>query len=168
MALLNIDTTHIDPTPRFDPLPAGDYNVIITESETRLTKDGSGQYLQLKLEVQGGEFSGRVLFDRLNLWNNNATAKEIAHRQLAQIAHAVGALQVADSEQLHFKPLVATVKLRPARDNFEASNEVKGYKQAAGAPVMQQPFNAPRASAPQAAAPAGFGSAARPWMTKAA
>ena len=168
MALLNIDTSHIDPTPRFDPIPAGDYPVIITESETKLTKDSTGQYLQLKLEVQDGEFRGRILFDRLNLWNNNAQAKEIAHRQLAQIAHAVGVLQVADSEQLHFKPLIATVKVRPARDNFEASNEVKGYKQGAGAPVQQQPFAAPRApAAPQQ--PGGFGSGgAAPWMNKAA
>lgn len=168
MATLNIDTSHIDPAPRFDPIPAGDYPVIITESETKLTKDGSGQYLQLKLEIQDGEFRGRILFDRLNLWNNNAQAKEIAHRQLAQIAHAVGVLQVADSEQLHYKPLIATVKVRPASGAYEASNDIKGYKQAAGAPVMQQPFNAPRAPAPQAAAPAGFGSAAQPWMTKAA
>ena len=167
MATLNIDTTHIDTAPRFDPIPAGDYPVIITESETKLTKDGSGQYLQLKLEVQDGEFRGRILFDRLNLWNNNTQAKEIAHRQLAQIAHAVGVLQVADSEQLHFKPLIATIKVRPARDNFEASNEVKGYKQAAGAPVQQaQPFAAPRAPAQQ---PAGFGAGgAQPWMHKAA
>jgi hypothetical protein len=71
MANLQFDATHIDPTPRFDPLPAGDYAAIITESETRTTKDGSGQYLQIKIEVQGGEFCRRVLFDRLNLWNNN-------------------------------------------------------------------------------------------------
>ena len=90
MATIQFDATHIDPTPRFDPIPAGDYTVIISESETRLTKDGSGQYLQLKLEVQGGEFAGRTLFDRLNLWNNARQAQEIAQRTLSQICHAVG------------------------------------------------------------------------------
>ena len=168
MALLNIDVSHIDPAPRFDPIPAGDYPVIITESETKLTKDGSGQYLQLKLEIQDGEFRGRILFDRLNLWNNNAQAKEIAHRQLSQIAHAVGVLQVADSEQLHFKPLIASVKLRAASGGYDASNEVKGYKKPAGAPVQQgQPFAAPRAPAAPTA-PGGFGAGGQPWMNKAA
>ena len=167
MATINIDTSHIDPSPRFDPLPAADYPVIITESETKLTKDGTGQYLQLKLEIQGGEYSGRVLFDRLNLWNNSAQAKEIAHRQLAQIAHAVGVLQVADSEQLHCKPLIASVKVRPASGSYEASNDIKGYKAGAGAPVMQQPFAAPQAQKPASAA--GFApGASAPWMNKAA
>jgi hypothetical protein len=167
MATIQFDATHIDPTPRFDPLPAGDYPVIISESETRLTKDGSGQYLQIKLEVQGGEFAGRTLFDRLNLWNNNRQAQEIAQRTLSQICHAVGVLQVTDSQQLHNKPLIASVKIRQAQGSYEASNEIKGYKAGGGVPVMpHQPFAAPQASKPSA--PSGFGSGSAPWMNKAA
>ena len=94
MANLQFDATHIDPTPRFDPLPAGDYAAIITESETRTTKDGSGQYLQIKIEVQGGEFAGRVLFDRLNLWNNNRQAQEIAQRSYGAPEDSSAAAQV--------------------------------------------------------------------------
>lgn len=153
MALINIDTTHIDPTPRFDPIPAGDYPVIITASEMKLTKDGTGQYLELTLEVQAGEFQGRKLFDRLNLNNSSRQAVEIAQRQLSQIAHAVGVLQVADSEQLHFKPLVAMVRVRAAREGYDASNEIKGYKAVACAPVAMThaaPVAAPRAAAPWA------------------
>lgn len=163
MALLNIDTTHIDPTPRFDPIPSGDYPVIITASEMKFTKDGNGQYLELTLEIQGGEFAGRKLFDRLNLHNSNRHAVEIAQRQLSQICHAVGVLQVADSEQLHHKPLVAMVKLRPAREQYEASNEIKGYKAAGGAPV-QTTFQRPTAPAANPA-PAR---AAAPWEKKVA
>ena len=163
MAQLNMDMTNVDPSPRFDPIPAGDYNAIITGSEMKFTKDGSGQYLELTLEVQGGEFSGRKLFDRLNLHNSNRQAVEIAQRQLSQICHAVGVLQVADSEQLHFKPLVAMVKLRPAREQFDASNEIKGYKAASGAPVQTQ-FQRPTAPAANPA-PAR---AAAPWEKKAA
>lgn len=168
MAQIQFDATHIDPTPRFDPMPAGDYTAIITESETKLTRDGSGQYLQLKLEVQGGEFAGRTLFDRLNLWNNNRQAQEIAQRTLSQICHAVGILQVTDSQELHNKPLIAIVKVRPARDAYEASNEIKGYKAAAAIPVAQQPFAAPRAPAAQQPAAGGFGYGAAPWINKAA
>jgi hypothetical protein len=163
MAQINMDLTNIDPAPRFDPIPAGDYPVIITASDMKLTKDGSGQYLEMTLEVQGGEFSGRKLFDRLNLHNSNRQAVEIAQRQLSQICHAVGVLQVADSEQLHFKPLVAMVKLRPAREQFDASNEIKGYKAASGAPVQTQ-FQRPTAPAANPA-PAR---AAAPWEKKAA
>lgn len=164
MALLNMDVSGIDPTPRFDPIPAGDYPVIITASEMKNTKDGSGQYLELTLEIQGTEFSGRKLFDRLNLYNSNRQAVEIAQRQLSQIAHAVGVLQVADSEQLHYKPLIAMVKVRPAREQYDASNEIKGYKVAAGAPVQTQ-FQRPTSSAaPSPMQPPGAMSRpAMPW-----
>lgn len=174
MATLQFNATNIAPTVAFTPLPAGDYNVIITESEVKPTKDGQGQYLQLRLEVQGGEFGGRVLFDRLNLWNNNQQAQEIAQRTLSAICHAVGILQVEDSQMLHNIPLIATVKVKPATSNYDASNEIKGYKQAGMQPAAQ-PFQAPRAqtaAAPAAnaapAAPAGFGAGAAPWMNKAA
>lgn len=158
MANLNFNAEHVDPTPRFDPLPAGEYTVIITASELKFTKSGDGQYLELTLEVQGGEFAGRKLFDRLNIYNSNRQAVEIAQRQLSQICHAVGVLQVEDSEQLHFKPLVAIVRIEPGRDGYDPKNVIKGYKAAAGAPVMQKPAQ------PQPAAPrAQFGAAAAPW-----
>lgn len=161
MAILNLDMSNIDPTPRFDPLPAGEYPVIITASEMKFTKNGDGQYLELTLEVQGGEFAGRKLFDRLNLHNTNRQAVEIAQRQLSQICHAVGFLQVQDSEQLHYKPLVAIVRIEPGRDGYEPKNVIKGYKAAAdNAPVMQNPAAQP---AQQQAPRAPFGAAAAPW-----
>ena len=83
MANLSFNAANVSPSVVYAPLPAGDYQAIITESETKATKDGQGQYLQLKLQIQGGEFSGRVLFDRLNLWNNNQQAQEIAQRALS-------------------------------------------------------------------------------------
>lgn len=162
MANLSFNAANVSPSVVYAPLPAGDYQAIITESETKATKDGQGQYLQLKLQIQGGEFAGRVLFDRLNLWNNNQQSQEIAQRALSAICHAVGILQVGDSQELHNRPLIATVKVKPASGNYEANNEIKGYKAA-------QLATAPAFMPPQAqAAPAGFGAAGMPWMNKAA
>lgn len=167
MANLSFNAANVSPSVVYAPLPAGDYQAIITESETKATKDGQGQYLQLKLQIQGGEFAGRVLFDRLNLWNNNQQAQEIAQRALSAICHAVGILQVGDSQELHNRPLIATVKVKPASGNYEANNEIKGYKaaQLATAPAFMPPQ---AQAAPAANAPAGFGSAGMPWMNKAA
>ena len=167
MANLSFNAANVSPSVVYAPLPAGDYQAIITESETKATKDGQGQYLQLKLQIQGGEFAGRVLFDRLNLWNNNQQAQEIAQRALSAICHAVGILQVGDSQELHNRPLIATVKVKPASGNYEANNEIKGYKaaQLAAAPAFMPPQ---AQAAPAAKAPAGFGAAGMPWMNKAA
>ncbi len=170
------NAAQVDPSNHFEAVPAGDYEVMVVASELKMTKDGNGQYLQLELQIQNGQFHGRKLFDRLNLHNNNAKAVEIAQRQLSQLCHAIGVMQVMDSEQLHFKPCIARVAVRsePGRD---PSNEIKGYKVSATVPgsmatSAQQPaapFAAPTGAppaAPAAAAPAGFGAgAAAPWMS---
>jgi hypothetical protein len=147
-AQINFDASTVDPTNTFDAIPAGEYEVIITDSKLKATKDGAGQYLELKLEIQSGQYQGRALWDRLNLANRNATAVQIAQRQLSQICHAIGVLQVADSALLHNRPMIAKVAVRP-EPGRDPSNEVKGYRtaQAVGA---AQAF--PRPAAPQAPA----------------
>ena len=113
MASLNFDASNIDTTSHFDALPAGDYEAMVTSSEMKTTKDGTGQYLELRLEIQSGHAQGRSLFDRLNLQNRNPKAVEIAQKQLAQLCHATGVLQVTDSQHLHNRPVV--MKVTPSR-----------------------------------------------------
>jgi hypothetical protein len=154
MANLSFNATNIDPSSNFETIPAGQYPVQIAHSEMRPTKRGDGQYLFLELDILDGEFKGRKIFDRLNLQNPNPDAVAIAQRALAQIAHAVGVLNIANSEQLHFKPLVANVTVQPPRGEYGASNGIRGY-----APLTKTPAPAPTA-APAPAAPI-FGRA--PW-----
>lgn len=111
----------------FDVLPAGTYDVCIVESEMKPTKKGDGQYLQLTLQVLGGEYQNRKLFDRLNLVNPNATAVKIAQGTLSAICRAVGVLTPGDSSALHNLPLKAVVKVS-SDDSGNPTNEIKGYK----------------------------------------
>ena len=141
----------IEVTDSYDPIPAGWYSVVITDSEFKTTSAGTGQYLKLRFDVIEGEHQGRVLFTNLNLDNPNPKAVEIAQKDLAQICHAVGVMAPDDSTELHDKPLQAKVTIRPARDGYDAQNEVKGYR----------PMGAPVTSASAPAAPAG--GAKRPW-----
>ena len=119
------DASGIEPNKPFEPLPAGRYVTQIVASEMRPTKDGSGQYLWVELDILEGEFAGRKLWDRLNLVNANPTAVEIAQRTLSAICHAVGRMQVRDSEDLHLIPLLADVKVKPPKDGYDASNSVR-------------------------------------------
>lgn len=154
MAQINpFDATQVSPESQFAPVPDGDYPVVITESEVKPTKDGAGQYLQLTLEVIDGHHKGRKIWDRLNLWNKNSAAVEIAQRALSQICHAIGVLQVQDTVMLHNKPLVATLAVRAAGGGHDESNDVKGYKAYSSGPAPVAPaVNAPAAQ--PAAAPA--------------
>ena len=152
------DANTVAPQTPFETIPPGKYTVQITQSEMKATKSGDGQYLWLELEILDGEYHGRKLFDRLNIVNPNPQAVEIAQRALSAICHATGQLSVSDSEQLHFKPMIATVRVRPGRtengNTFDASNEIRGYGPVNGAAPtqMQRPAAAPAAANKPAAA----------------
>jgi hypothetical protein len=128
MANLNgFDANQVEPTGDFDPVPAGKYLAVITESEMKPTKSGSGNYLQLTFEIIDGPHKARLLWARLNLDNPNATAVAIARAELSAICRAVGVLAPKDSVELHNLPLVIHVKCKKRDDTGELTNEVKGY-----------------------------------------
>lgn len=156
------DATTVAPQEAFALLPAGDYLAQIIASDMRPTKDGNGQYLWLELEIMDGENAGRKTWDRLNLVNGNSQTVDIAQRALSAICHACGKLKVDDSEDLHFIPMCVTVRVRPAKGDYAASNEIRGYKTAdeykgggggqsgatRTAPSSSRPANAPAPSVP--------------------
>ncbi len=127
MAHLDFNAHDVDPASGFDPIPAGKYLCIITDSEMKATKNGNGQYLELTLQVVEGEFNGRLLWARLNLDNPSRQAVEIARKELSAICHAVGVMTPKDSVELHGLPMVVTVGCKKREDNDEIVNEVKSY-----------------------------------------
>ena len=167
MAQLNqhFDASAVEPAAPFELLPPGRYSVQIVQSEMRATRAGNGQYLWLEMDVIEGPHQGRKIWDQLNLVNPNQQTVEIAQRTLSAICHAVGQMQVTDSEQLHFRPMQVTLAVEPdSRDKHKPieeqrkQNKVKGYIGGAGVP-------APRPAAPptpQATRPAATAAPVRP------
>lgn len=165
------DATNIDTSSQYDAIPAGDYEAIVTGSAMKSTRDGSGQYLELTVEIQSGQFQGRRLWGRLNLQNRNQKAVEIAQKQLAQLCHAINVLQPQTPEHLHNRPFVVKVAAKndPERGMV---NEIRGYKAKAAMMAQAPAFQAPRVAAPQAPmqAPVSMGQqgAPLPWASAAA
>lgn len=123
------NSEEVEPSGSFEPLPAGNYEVMITGSETKATKAGNGHYLSLTFTVVNNEkYDGRLVWANLNLDNPNPKAVEIARRELSAICHAVGVLNPEDSNELHGIPMKAKIKINPATDQFPASNGINGYK----------------------------------------
>ena len=60
--LRGFDANQVEPSTDFDPLPAGKYPAVITASETKPTKAGTGHFLQLTFQVVEGPFKGRQLW----------------------------------------------------------------------------------------------------------
>lgn len=142
----------------FDPLPAGEYQVRISEAGIQTTKAGTGQYIKMRLDVIGPTHAGRVIWSNLNIRNPNPKAEEIGRQQLGAIMRAIGVPSLTDTDQLVGGDLIVKVTIKESDGQYGASNEVKGYKALSGS---RPP--APAAAAPAAAAPS---SSTPPWARK--
>ena len=144
MALIDFNAEAIEPQSDFSPLPVGNYTVVITQSEMKPTKTGSGQYLQLTLQVVEGEYKNRLIFENINLINSNEVAVQIAQKTLSSICHAVGVLHPKDSNELHDKPLMIKVGIRPASGEYGEQNIIKArgpLKSSSPSPGGKKPWS---------------------------
>jgi hypothetical protein len=176
MAEFAFDASKVKPQSEFVPIPAGKYVAIIIKSELKTTKKGDGNYLELNFQIIDGQYKNRQLWGRLNLRNPNSQTVEIAQQQLSSICHAVGVLDMQDTQQLHNIPLCVKVVVRDG--NNGPMNDVNGYyplegqqqapvQQAAPVqqpPVQQQAFVQPQQPVQQTV-PA-YEKKTAPWLTK--
>ncbi len=150
--LSGFDANQVDPTSDFEPIPADKYQAVLTHSEMKLTKSGTGSYLQLSFQIIEGPYRNRLLWARLNLDNPNETARKIAQGELSAICRAVGVLTPRDSVELHNLPLMIHVKCKKRSDTGEIVNEIKGYSKK----ELPQPAAA-------TSAPAATNNSTPPW-----
>ncbi len=150
MDLNGFNAADVEPQ-SMEPLPAGWYKCVITDSEEKPTKAQTGSYLQMTLEVIEGDHQGRKVFERLNLNNPNQTAVEIAQRTLSSICRAIGVMTPRNSADLHDKPMMVKVAVKPGDGQYGPSNDIKEYAEPE------------KASAPAAAS---GGSSTPPWKRK--
>ncbi len=141
----NFNAHDVSPATDFEPLPAGKYLAVITDSEMKPTKSGTGSFLALTFQIIDGPYKGRLLWSRLNLDNPNAQAVQIAQGELSAICHAVGVMRPKDSIELHNLPLLVTVKCKKREDTGDVVNEVRGYarREAATGVPQQETANTP-------------------------
>ena len=135
--MANLDNFNADEyKDEYQPLPAGTYQAVITNSEMKPTKKG-GEYLSLTIEIIAGQYKGRKVFDNLNMKNANPETEKIARIQLANICRCVGIINIRDSSELHNKPLQVRLAIKPETPEYPAGNQVKGWEPMGGtvAPV---------------------------------
>ena len=128
----------------------------IVESEMKPTKSGNGNYLELVFAILDGQYKGRKVWARLNLYNPNPQAVQIARAELSAICHATGVMKLSDSIELHNLPLCIKVVCRKREDTGEISNEIKGYeKKEAVSPLEQSDHTPPAAQSTKRHPPLG-------------
>lgn len=111
--------------PGFDPLPEGHYLLIVEASEMKPTKAGTGTGINMKFQVVDGDHKGRGFFKWINYKNPNDTAQKIGRAELAMICRACNKPQPKDTMELHNIPFAAHVVVKPGRDGYDPSNDIK-------------------------------------------
>lgn len=162
------DATQIDPTLDYEHVPAGRYNVEITDSNMLDNSKGTGEYLKLEFTILDGDFAGRKLWTQLNLSNPSAQAVEIAQREFSAICHATGKLKVQDSVQLHNIPLEINVKVKTSPE-YGPQNIVRGYSPINGngsGPSYQAPVRSSAPATAQSSPKKSGGTVTPPWKIK--
>lgn len=166
--LTDYNPEEFEPLGSFEPLPVGDYVVVIESSEKKKAATGENNYyLQFVYNVVEGDFKGRKIFDRLNVENESDQAQTIAKRALASICMATGQHHPHNTEELHDKPFTVNVGIRPAKGEYGPSNVIKGYKMANGDKIgSSAPTENKEAPQEKKSTPAAETKKKMPWNKK--
>lgn len=162
MALLDFE---FDPSTvegsKYGLLPVGEYIAEVTNSDYKVTKNGTGKYIELEFTILDGEHAGRKYWDRLNVMNENKQAQDIANATLKDILAAIGHTgNLRDTSNLHNKPLKMKISITTRKGSGEEQNSARYSGINKAGPTT-------RAAAPQeASAPAAGGAKPKPWERK--
>ena len=151
MALLNFTTEGIDLNnrPKAGPIPAGQYNVRIEETDVLALKSSNGHRVSIETVLVDGQYEGRRLWASITLQHDSEKVTEIGQRQFAELVNAAGLVKIADTTELHGKVVKAAVSVRNDPEYGER-NDVKYFTHAES---MAPPAIAQAAPAQKEAAP---------------
>ena len=124
----------------FSPIPVGWYSAKIDGAELKPTAKG-GQYIAVRCSITGPSHQGRVIFDNVNIVNDNPKAVEIGYERLARICKAIGRTVVQDTDQLIGGILDIKVDIQKSAEHGDR-NIVKGVKATEGGASSMPNFGA--------------------------
>lgn len=128
MGNLGFTLTEEDYKNNYSPLPAGEYPVVVTDTEIKPTKEGTGKFVKVTHQVVDGPYNGKFIVNNINIQNPNPVAVEISKKTLAKIEKAlglpVGGLQ--NHEQMRGVPVRVHLTVKQD-DKYGPGNEIKNY-----------------------------------------
>jgi hypothetical protein len=106
------DVASEEGSPAFEPVAAGRYAAVITDAKVGPLKSGKGQAVLVTWEVEGGQYAGRLIWDRVIVSHESAEPTKYGRRKFKDIADACGIKDaITDLEVLRNKPCLITVKI---------------------------------------------------------
>ena len=139
---LEFDPATVERKPStFDPLPAGDYPFTISKIEAKRTKDEQSIQAVVELTVDDGDHKGRKVWTRLTMKTVRTDEKglqmaSIGERQISELLDACGVGGKSLSPCIGCQ-IIGKLKVRPAANGYDASNDVAAFKARAGAAIVR-------------------------------
>ena len=112
----------------YTPIPVGWYTSIITETDVKKTKSGTGIYMSLTHEIMDGEYKGRLIFDMITIENQNEDAQQIGTKQRNSLFAACGKAKIHDTDEFLNIPIKIKVRIGTANEGYDPKNEISDYK----------------------------------------
>lgn len=146
----NAEEHSVEPENNYDPIPAGTYTAVMIDGQWKTAASGH-EYLNWTWKIQGGEYDGRLVWQRVQLKNPNTA--QYAQMDLTAASKATGVTSVPAGDKIgecfHHIPVAIKVKLKPD-NNGEMRNEIDGFGK--GIMPLNKNQAAPASHTPQQAA----------------
>lgn len=131
------DATQYDPSQVSPKHPPGKFLATITATDIKPTKENTGGFYEVEFKTQAG-----TAYMRFNLWNQNQTSVDIAHRQLSALCHCVGIYKVTmqgkGRELINGRCMIEVAEQAdPKYTQIVKFYDVNGNEPAKGQPVGQ-------------------------------
>jgi hypothetical protein len=116
----------------FEPIPEGEYRLMLIECDLLPNSKGTGDNLKCKLQVVGPKFEGRILWENF-CWTHSTSEKavQIARSRFASLCSAIGISVVKDTDELLNISFLAEVGVKTS-EGFGPQNFIKKYISAVG------------------------------------
>lgn len=149
MTVLNLNLSDYEIQEGFTPVPAGDYEVQVENSEVKTTKTNNTM-LKITLTIISGAYTGRKIFENFVLSNSIAMSRL---KTLASVGGHPRPDCLTDSEELHGIKCIVSVTIK-TDDEYGPSNRVKSFKRIKNetSPVLSAPAPVPTITFAQAPA----------------
>jgi uncharacterized protein DUF669 len=124
------DTDVEEGSPPIQVIPPGRYTAEITKAVVGTLKSGKGQAVELVWEVKGGQYDGRMIFDRVIITHTSEDAMKFGRQKFKDICTAIGVSgQVTDLSVLEGKPCSVWVKIEEdPSGQYEPKNRIGRVK----------------------------------------
>lgn len=172
MDMLNFDATQVAPsTGEYEPVPNGRYALQVIEGEMKVTAEGQGTGVSLKIQVADGEYQGRTFYQFYNIKHPNETAQKIGQGEFSALCHATAVLQPKAPSEFFNRIFLGDVKVTQPTSkkqadgttkNFGAGNSISKYYRADGTGM-----NGVVGAIAPSAAPTAKKTITPPWAAKA-